>query len=284
VKKILTLLSFLLACNVQAQTLQQGDRLQPVFTAMPQHYYFKAPSFTEWIEGKNMIMVCDNPKPTESKLLFLALGDSTLVGAYSSKAPVSFLLDASGDGILAAPTQYFLLPEWVVKSSGRSDASDKKIIALLDKLYEKTLQANDLQLDQKTMNEYQRYKTDTTLANRHIALLFDNYQTIINNTASEGKNAPPEICLPLMQQLSQECRLLYNNVPVIVCIYLGESLLNAGRKDDARAHFKVSLDQYPNSIPLMVYNYRLEQDPSKQKSMLEQLKKKYPRHWMVMDL
>jgi soluble P-type ATPase len=46
----------------------------------------------------------------------------------------------------------------------------------------------------------------------------------------------------------------------------------------------MSLEYYPNSIPLLVYNYRLEQDPTKKKQMLEELKKKYAEHWMVKDL
>lgn len=49
-------------------------------------------------------------------------------------------------------------------------------------------------------------------------------------------------------------------------------------------HFKMSLQFYPNSIPLLVYNYRLEQDLTKKKELLEELKKKYSKHWMVKRL
>jgi|SRR5665647_230912 len=146
-------------------------------------------------------------------------------------------------------------------------------------MYEKTLQANDLELDEKTMKEYQQYQTDTTLANRHIALLFDNYQTIITETAAKGEKAPADICVPLMKSLSGECLSLYNSIPAIVCIYMGEALQSAGMIDKAREHFKMSLQFYPKSIPLLVYNYRLEQDPTRKKEQLAELKKKYPKHW-----
>ena len=122
------------------------------------------------------------------------------------------------------------------------------------------------------------------MANRHIALLFDNYQTIINETSAKGQKAPADICIPLMKSLSTECLSLYNRIPVIVCIYMGEALQSGGMKDEAREQFKMSLEFYPNSIPLLVYNYRLEEDPSKQKEMLKELKAKYPEHWMVKDL
>jgi hypothetical protein len=65
---------------------------------------------------------------------------------------------------------------------------------------------------------------------------------------------------------------------------MGEALQSAGMTDEARKHFKMSLQFYPNSIPLLVYNCRLEQDPTKKKEQLTDLKKKYPKHWMVKDL
>jgi tetratricopeptide (TPR) repeat protein len=173
---------------------------------------------------------------------------------------------------------------WTVKRNAKVISSDTTILLLLDKIYEKTLQANQLELDEKTINEYGEYKSNTTLANRHIALLFDNYQTIINETSAKGEKAPAEICIPLMKSLSAECLSLYNRIPVIVCIYMGEALQSAGMIDEAREHFKLSLQFYPNSIPLLVNEYRLEKDPIKQKEKLAKLKSKYPEHWMVMEL
>ena len=87
-----------------------------------------------------------------------------------------------------------------------------------------------------------------------------------------------------MKSLSGECLSLYKSIPVIVCIYMGEALLNAGMTDLARDHFKMSLEFYPNSIPLLVYNYKLEKDKNSKDQQLKKLKKKYGKHWMVMDL
>jgi hypothetical protein len=114
--------------------------------------------------------------------------------------------------------------------------------------------------------------------------LFDTYQNIISETASKGEKPPANICVPLMKTLAGECVSVYNSIPAIVCIYMGEALMSAGMTDEARKHFKMSLQFYPNSIPLLVYNYRLEQDPTMKQKELKNLKQKYPKHWMVKDL
>ena len=198
--------------------------------------------------------------------------------------PNFFILDTEGNSILNSTSEFLLLPLWTVKRKTRIIPSDKTILSLLDKMYEKTLQANDLELDERTLKEYQQYQTDTTLANRHIALLFDNYQNIISETAAKGAKAPADICVPLMKSLGAECFSLYKSIPAIVCIYMGEALQSAGMDDQAREHFKQSLQFYPNSIPLLVYNCQLEQDPAKKREQLASLKKNNPKHWMVKGL
>lgn len=267
-----------------AQTMKQGDNLRTEFNKISNPYYFKAPSFTGWTEGANMLLIGDKPNPTDCDYVFLALKDTTLIGVFKTKAPYALMFDTEGNSILGNTSEYFLLPLWTVKRNTQVVSTDKTILLLLDKMYEKTLQANDVELDEATMKEYQQYQSDTTLANRHIALLFDNYQTIITQTAAKGGQTPADICIPLMKSLSGECLSLYNSIPVIVCIYMGEALQSAGMIDKAREHFKMSLQFYPNSIPLLVYNYRLEQDKTKQKQQLADLKKKYGKHWMVKDL
>ena len=268
-------------CNGQ---IRQGDNLRTEFNKIAKPYYFAAPNFTAWTEGVNMLLIGDKPNPNDCDFVFIALHDTTLIGILTTKAPNVFMFDTEGNSILDKTSEFFLLPTWIVKNKTKIISTDKSILKLLDKMYEKTLQANDLELDEKTVKEYQQYQTDTTLANRHIALLLDNYQTIITETAAKGQQAPANICIPLMKSLSEECLSLYNIIPVIVCIYMGEALQSAGMTDKAREHFKMSLQFYPSSIPLQVYNYKLEQDPTKKKEELAELKKKYAKHWMVKDL
>ena len=231
-----------------------------------------------------MLLIGDKPNPNDCDFVFIALHDTTLIGIFTTKKPNFFMFDTEGNSILSNTSELFYLPLWVVKNKTKIVSADKTILTVLNKMYEQLMQANDGQLDEKTIKKYQQFKTNATLANRHIALLFDTYQTIITETAAKGEKPPSDICVPLMKSLAGECVSLYNNIPAIVCIYMGEALQSAGMTDEARKHFKMSLQFYPNSIPLLVYNYRLEQDPTKKKEELTELKRKYSKHWMIKDL
>ena len=283
-KYLFTLVTVLCSLCSIGQTIKQGDNLKTEYKKISKPYFFNGPNFTPWIEGAGILLIGEKPKATDCNFLFLALKDTTLIGVFKMSNPPAFIFDTEGNSTISSVSQTFLLPSWVVKRKTKINGSDKTVLTLLDKLYEKTLQANELELDEKTMQDYQRYQEDTTLANRHIVLLFDNYQTIITETAEKGQKPPADVCVPLMNSLANECMALYGKIPVMVCIYLGEAFESAGMIDDAKKQFKKSLELYPNSIPLLVYNYKFEQEPAKKKEKLTELKKKYPQHWMVKDL
>lgn len=267
-----------------AQTVKLGDNIKTEFSKISSPYYFEAPNFTSWIEGEKMFMICEKQNPNDCDFIFLALNDTTLIGVYKTKEPHEFMFDTDGNSILDNSSEFFLLPLWVVKKNTQIDSYDKTVLSLLDKLYEKTLQANEIELDETIILEFMQYRSNTRLANRHIALLFDNYQSIITEASANGVKAPADICILLMKSLSIECVSLFDSIPAIVLIYMGEALENAGMTKKARDHVKMSLHFYPNSIPLKVYNYLLEEDPAKKKYFLNELKQKYAKHWMVRGL
>lgn len=283
-KYIITTLAMFATVICHGQILKAGDTLKAEFKKVAKPYYFTAPSFTGWTEGDNMLLIGSKPNPNDCDFVFIALHDTTFIGIFKTKEPNGFMFDTEGNSILSNTSEFFYLPVWVLKNKTKIYATDKTILTVLDQMYEQTMQANDGQLDEKTIKSYLQFQTDTTLANRHIALLFDTYQTIITETAAKGKEAPADICVPLMKTLAGESVSLYNKIPAIVCIYMGEALQSAGMIDEARKHFKTSLQYYPNSIPLLVYNYKLEQDSIKKKEQLVYLKKKFSKHWMVKDL
>lgn len=283
-KYLFLLFVLILNASLNAQSIKKGDNLKEEFNKIIKPYYFNAPSFTGFAEGNNMILIGSKPNTKECDFLFIGLKDTSLIGVFKVSEPNSFLFDTEGNSILDLSSDIFILPLWTVKNKAKISASDKKIIVMLDKLYEKTMQGNDDNLDEKTWNEYYSFQTNTTLANRHIALLFDTYQNIMTETAAKNKKVPSEICIPLMKSLSGECLKLYNSIPAIVCIYMGEALQSGGMIKEAREHFEMSLQFYPNSIPLLVYNFKLEIDPVKKKEKLLELKNKYPKHWMIKDL
>ncbi len=204
-KHLLLLLTIFTTLYTNAQSLKQGDNLKTEFKKIAKPYYFAAPSFTGWIEGANMLLIGDKPNPNECDFVFIALQDTTLIGIFTTKSPNGFMFDTEGNSILSNTSEFFYLPAWTVKNKTKIVATDKTILTVLDKMYEQTMQANDGQLDEKIIRKFQQFQTDTTLANRHLALLFDNYQTIITETAAKGEKAPADICVPLMKSLAGEC-------------------------------------------------------------------------------
>ncbi|WP_222166656.1 tetratricopeptide repeat protein [Edaphocola aurantiacus] len=282
-KTFLLLLSCFWTSYLFGQSIKIGDNLQQEFDKIDTPYFFDAPSFTDWAEGSGMMMIASKPNPNECEYVFLALKDTTLIGAYIDRQ-LKILLDTEGNSVLSVASDFMIIPEWAVKRHAKIDATDKTIYTIFDNMYAQALQADSGDVSEETLLAYAKFASDTTLANRHIALLYENYRTIMSGTALKDVQPPPEICIPIINKLADECRALYGSVPAIVNIYQGEALESAGEIDKARAHFKQSLKTYPGSIPILVYNYELEQDAQKKKAVLKQLKKKYPAHWMVKGL
>lgn len=76
-KRLLFLLLTTATVYSNAQTLKQGDNLRTEFNKISNPYYFKAPNFTGWTEGANMLLIGDKPNPNECDFVFLALQDTT---------------------------------------------------------------------------------------------------------------------------------------------------------------------------------------------------------------
>ena len=135
-KPIATVLLFFSSLVAHAQTLTKGDHLQTAYKKIATPYFFAAPSFTPWVEGDNMLLIGEKPNPNDCDYVFLALQDTTLIGVYKTKEPHSFLFDTQGNSVLGAPTDFFLLPTWILKNRARLVPSDKTVLNLFDKLYE----------------------------------------------------------------------------------------------------------------------------------------------------
>lgn len=231
-----------------------------------------------------MYLVGDKPDPTQSEFLFLALRDSTIIGGFKPGDTPVYLLDNEGNGKIAFKSEYFILPAWVVKRYAKKDTGNKEMLHLLNSMYETTLQADNGKPDAATLAAYKRFRTDNTLPNRHIACLLDNYQNVISQCNEDKKRAPADVCIPLVKQLAKECVDLWGVMPPIVCVFMGEALLSANMTEAARKHFAMSLKEYPESVPIQVYSYRLERNERQKKALLKQLKKEHPKHLMVLSL
>jgi hypothetical protein len=195
-KNFLSLLAIFLTLHSGAQIIKQGDTLNIEFKKLSKPYFFGAPALTGWIEGANMLFIGSKPNPNDCSFLFITLKDSTLIGVFKRGKPSEFMFDTEGNSVLSDTSDIFLLPLWTVKNRTRIDSTDKAVLNVLERLYETTMQADDGHPDEETLGRYRQFQSDTSLANRHIALLFDNYQTIISETRIAVESGlQPENCL-----------------------------------------------------------------------------------------
>lgn len=168
-----------------------------------------------------------------------------------------------------------------MKATTKVDKNDRRILEFLNKIYMEVLQADHGSLSKGTIDEIKAFQNDCSLANRHIFILFHRYQSLIEAGQSKPEESDPNLQLALMKVLSGELIDLYDEIPPIILIYMGEAQLNAGYREHAKTHFTQSLFFYPDSVPLKVYKYLLTDNESEKRRLFEELTEKHPNHWMV---
>jgi len=168
-----------------------------------------------------------------------------------------------------------------IKAKSEISKTDRNILNLLNKLHDENLQSDNGGISKETLKEYESYKTNKVLRNWHIFYLFDTYQNEVTNTELNGHKNNRSLRLAIMKLLSGELIQLYGDIPPIVLVYMGEALMNADYNDKARNHFEMSLQFYPQSVPLKVYNWVLTNNQSQKNKLYKDLTKKHKDHWMV---
>ncbi|GAA4462780.1 hypothetical protein GCM10023093_09990 [Nemorincola caseinilytica] len=276
----IAILMMALAIPAAKAQVATGGNIKEVYKKLSPRYYIQAPPLSPWAEGQNMLFVCDKPFPLDCDVVFLALHDTSLVGAYLP-ADTVFLFDNDGDGKLGMPIEPFLLPVWAIKRHTVVRPRDTAVLAVLDRMYNNVLQGNETRVDEQLSDQYERYKVDMTMPNRHIILLFDNYQALGRYHEQHHRVADPRLGIAYMKALAEECTTLYGRIPAIVQVYMCEALIRAHMMDAARIHLEKALELYPDSVPLQIYAYRLEENTKQQQKMLNRLRERYPQHWAV---
>ncbi len=283
-KYILLLIMIFAITSSFSQEISLGDNLYAELNKIAEPNYFETIISTGWIEDEGSFYIGDKPIFGNCNVVFMALKDSTLFGVYVKTPEADFMFDSQGDSILDVSPGYFMYPMWVIKENTKISPDDMKIIEVLNYIYEKTLQLDDFDERVNPYENFVKYRTDTTLANRHIAYLFEN--SLIVSTEISQNDSPElrKISLDLNRSMASECLSLFGAIPVIVYIYLGEDLIGYDMIDEAIENFEVALQLYPDCIPCKVYSCVLEKDPVKKSEKSKELRKKHPNHWLVKEL
>ncbi len=198
----------------------------------------------------------------KSKLIFLFLIISSTI---------SFSQSTNFDSLLI---QYDSLKKGMI-----TDSKDKEIFNLLENLCSESLQDETGELKKKTIKKHTQLTNNQKLKNRSILFLFNAYQKHISETSSKGIKSDAQYQEKIINLLSFECISIYNKIPEIVYIYMGESMMNNNDIENAIQHFNLALEFYPKSIPMKIYKYLLDKDNNT--SLKRELVKKHSKHWMV---
>lgn len=236
---------------------------------------------SHWSEGKNIKLIPADIKNQRPAFALLTASNGTCFGVLIGPL---LILDIDGDSILDIESNQMWMPYWIVKQSAIIDPRDSTVLNWFEEGYEQMLQADVGHLNDDLAKLYSQFRLDTTIANRHLFYLYDSYQTIVSTAENHKMSIPTELCLSIVDSLAEESNRIYGIIPAIVWIYKGEALLSAGLTEQARNHFRKGLELFPQSIPIQVYNFRLEKNERVRTKQYKTLKKKYPKHWMVRDI
>lgn len=102
------------------------------------------------------------------------------------------------------------------------DSTDKTIYHLMDELFQGILQSDNLNVSQETIAKIDKIMKSDQVKNKHLLMLFLLYQNVVGQSAQSG-TSNPQAQLEILRTLSNEYSNLYNQIPVIIYIYLAEA-------------------------------------------------------------
>ena len=170
-----------------------------------------------------------------------------------------------------------------IKSECTIKSNNKKILNLFNDFYSEMMQADNGNLSQNTISEYTDFQNNRNLPNWHIFYLFNIYQNHITESVKLNKETNSDFQISVMKILSGELLETYKTIPPLILIYMGEALISGNKNEMARNHFKMSLEFFPKSIPVKVYNYLLLTAGIEKEKLYNELKKENSNHWMVIE-
>jgi hypothetical protein len=278
----LLILALILFPVIATAQLQKGDNIYYSFLKIKKTREALMPPVGNWTDESKIMAVADSEAMNPSIVYFRTAGNKLF--AAHNYAAGTVAIDLDGDSVIDIETSMLWLPAWALKKSP-TNAKDTTARYILNSIYQSTMQAdqNDY-ADSAIANLMNKYRMKESLPDRNIIYLFDSYRRITLDASKQNQKPPAELCLFIADELSKACLNAFGKVPVIAVVYKGEALLNSSLYSSAREHFKTWLTYYPNSIPLQVYDCKMEPDKAEKAKKKSTLLKAHPNHWMMKEL
>lgn len=166
-----------------------------------------------------------------------------------------------------------------VIATSSKDAKDLTAWELLNDFYEETLQSDSGMISTKTYERLDAFLRNEKSFNKHLITLFIAYQDYVGETARSGLPPDSKFQVFLINKTEEEIQKIYGKVPALILIYKSEAYNSDKQYELASKIVSAGLKEYPNSIPLKVYEYL----NTKSTEIKQDLIMYHSEHWMVKE-
>lgn len=144
---------------------------------------------------------------------------------------IFFLLASSN--LFAQKSEAYINYIKELKTNTKTDRNDKTVFTLLNNFYDEALQSDEGEMKPETIKKIQDFYANKDAKNKQILNMFLAYQNHISETAAVGKQPNSKFQVDLINDLEQEIKNVYNEVPVIILIYKAEALNSNGQTKES---------------------------------------------------
>ncbi len=190
------------------------------------------------------------------------------------------LYDMDGDGILDVYSERMFVPAWVLFRLDSANKTPKNNTdAYLDSFYE-LFNANENPYTSGRLNGFLT-RMIKDLANERLENRDIIYGIFLYYALQKQKNT--YLNFSNMQMVLNEYldRFHQEIAHPLLFLWIIEEYIPLGEKDKACSITEDAKDEYPDFIPFKVYSWQLEKDPEIKKEKYKELKKNYPKHWII---
>lgn len=218
---------------------------------------------------------------TDKDLKFLVIQDQYVVGVLQQVNGIDqILIDANGDGSLDYESQFLAIPYWVVAQKYHHNSSAaNNVEELLNQLVESFNSDQNPYLSgthKKLTEDLLEFSSNESKPNRDLTYALYSYYTLGNQY--------PWAALQAINYLAKEYYGRYEADHPIFYLHILESLINLSYSDEAIKLADSLVEGWPDFVPGRVYQWQLETDKEKKKTLYKELKELFSEHWIVKQI
>lgn len=160
------------------------------------------------------------------------------------------------------------------------DPKDLTMKNIFDQFYNEVLQNDSGQITEDLLNKIALMVESPSTKNMQIMNLLLVFQDYINDVSENPAALNPEFQLKIVNAIENEFIILKQDIPALVYVYKIEALQTNDKFDESDKLIEVSLQKFPNSVPIKTYKYLATED----ENVKNDLVKNHSNHWFVKQL